>query len=231
MDARASDGDHRHLGCSSFALTFPLNRMVGRTFVPNEDMGEFTVHIDTPQGTSLEGTTEIARSIVKEIGEQEGVSHVSYLSGADRYTHFHVFFYLLPPNERKVTQDEVIARVRRILAKHPGNNPTVTPRNPLGGGGAGGGGNSINASLLGPDIDKLYDYSQQLLEKAQADAEPRRLEDRLQQRQPRGAGGGRPRARRGSRRPHGDGRQHAASDGGGRRRDFDAIAKRASSIR
>ena len=78
------------------ALTFPLNRMVGRTFVPNEDMGEFTVHADTPQGTSLEGTTEIARNVVKEIGEQEGVSHVAYLAGADRYTHFHVLFYLLP---------------------------------------------------------------------------------------------------------------------------------------
>ena len=89
--------------------------MVGRTFVPNEDMGEFTVHVDTPQGTSLEGTTEIAQAIVKEIGEQEGVSHVAYLAGADRYTHFHVFFYLLPVNERTVTQDQVVARVRRIL--------------------------------------------------------------------------------------------------------------------
>src|SRR6478672_1500051 len=118
----------------AFGLTFPLNAIVGRTFVPNEDMGEFTVHMDTPQGTSLEGTTEIAQGIVKEISEQEGVSHVSYLAGADRYTHFHVFFYLLPPNERTVTQDQVVANVRRILAKHPGNSPSVTPRSPLGGG-------------------------------------------------------------------------------------------------
>ena len=148
-----------------FALTVPLNAIVGRTFVPNEDMGEFTVHVDTPQGTSLEGTTEIAQGIVKEISEQEGVSHVSYLAGADRYTHFHVFFYLLPVSERTVSQDQVVARVRRILARHPGSNPTITPRNPLGGGGSGGGGSAINASLLGPDIDKLYDYSQKLLEK------------------------------------------------------------------
>ena len=146
------------------ALTIPLNRMIGREFVPNEDMGEFTVHVDTPQGTSLEGTTEIARGIMSEIGQQEGVSHVEYLAGADRYTHFHVFFHLLPENERKVTQDEVIARVRKIMAAHPGNNPSVTPRNPLGGGGAGG--NAISASLLGADIGRLYDYSQQLLEKA-----------------------------------------------------------------
>src|SRR5262249_30345749 len=148
-----------------FGPTFPWNALVGRPFVPNEDMGEFTVHVDTPQGTSLEGTTEIARTIVKEISEQEGVASVSYLAGADRYTHFHVFFYLLPPNERTVTQDRVVANVRKILARHPGNSPSVTPRNPLGGGGPGGGGNSINASLLGPDIGKLYDYSQQLLER------------------------------------------------------------------
>ena len=96
--------------------------MVGRTFIPNEDMGEFTVHVDTPQGTSLEGTTEIAQQ------DRQGDRRArrawrtsSYLAGADRYTHFHVFFYLLPSNERKVTQDQVMARVRKILAQHPGD--------------------------------------------------------------------------------------------------------------
>jgi HAE1 family hydrophobic/amphiphilic exporter-1 len=154
------------ISLAAFATTFPLNAMVGRTFVPNEDMGEFVVHADTPQGTSLEGTTEIAQQIVKEIGEQEGVAHFSYLAGADRYNHFHVFFYLLPVDERSVSQDQVVARIRRILSKHPGLNPTVMVRQPLGGGGAGG--SSISAVLQGPDIDKLYDYSQTLLEKAKA---------------------------------------------------------------
>ena len=77
MDARSPDVDHRHLGCAS-SLTLPLNWMVGRTFVPTEDMGEFTVHVDTPEGTSLEGTTEIARKLVKEIGELEGVAQMAY---------------------------------------------------------------------------------------------------------------------------------------------------------
>ncbi|MGE3511622.1 MAG: efflux RND transporter permease subunit [Vicinamibacterales bacterium] len=149
------------ISAAIFALTFPLNAIVGRTFVPNEDMGEFTVHVDTPQGTSLEGTADIARSMVKEIGGIDGVDHVSYLAGADRYTHFHVFFYLRPSNERSITQEEIIARVRRVLAKHPGANPTVMARNPLNAGG--GGGTAIQASLLGPDIDRLYLYSQQAL--------------------------------------------------------------------
>ncbi len=146
------------------ALTLPLNRVIGRTFVPGEDMSEFTVHADTPQGTSLEGTTEIARNLVKEIGEQEGVSHIGYIAGADRYTHFHVMFYLLPVAERTVTQEQVTARVRKILAAHPAYASSVQTRNPLGT----GGNNAIQAVLLGPDIDTLYDYSQQILEKAQA---------------------------------------------------------------
>src|SRR5262249_22503086 len=82
------------MSAALIALTYPLNRMVGRTFVPSEDMAEFTVHADTPQGTSIAGTTEIAQTVVREIGELEGVSHVTYLAGADRYTHFHVMFYL-----------------------------------------------------------------------------------------------------------------------------------------
>src|SRR4029079_11235549 len=77
-------------------MTVPLNRMIGRTFIPAEDMGEFTAHIDTPQGTSIGGTKEIAEQVVKEIGGQEGVARVTYLAGADRGNHFHIFFYLKP---------------------------------------------------------------------------------------------------------------------------------------
>jgi HAE1 family hydrophobic/amphiphilic exporter-1 len=145
-------------------LTIPLNGMIGRTFIPPEDMGEFTAHVDTPQGTSIEGTHEIARGVVEELRGQEGVSRISYLVGADRVNHFHVFFYLQPQDERTITQSEVMANVRRILGTHPGYAPAITPKNPLGGG---AGNFAIQASLMGPDMVKLYDYSQQLLLAAQ----------------------------------------------------------------
>jgi HAE1 family hydrophobic/amphiphilic exporter-1 len=145
-------------------LTIPLNRMIGRTFIPAEDMGEFTAHIDTPQGTSLQGTKEIADQVVKEIGGQEGVARVTYLAGADRVNHFHIFFYLKPNEDRTVTQETVMTRVRQVLAKHPGLAPAISPKNPLGGG---NGNFAIQATLQGPDMGKLYDYSQQLLLNAQ----------------------------------------------------------------
>jgi hydrophobic/amphiphilic exporter-1 (mainly G- bacteria), HAE1 family len=145
-------------------LTIPLNRMIGRTFIPAEDMGEFTAHVDTPQGTSLEGTREIAEQVVKEIGGQEGVARVTYLAGADRVNHFHIFFYLKPSDERDVSQEEVMTRVRQVLARHPGLAPAINAKNPLGGG---NGNFAIQATLQGPDMLKLYDYSQQLLFNAQ----------------------------------------------------------------
>jgi HAE1 family hydrophobic/amphiphilic exporter-1 len=144
------------------ALTVPLNWRVGRTFVPAEDMTEFTVHADTPQGTSIEGTTEIARNLVKEIGELEGVSQVAYVAGADRYTHFHLYFYLEPSNERKVTQTQIMTQVRRVLARHPAFAASIVGRNPLGG----GGNFQLQASLMGPDLKTLYEYSQRIVETA-----------------------------------------------------------------
>jgi len=145
-------------------LTIPLNRMIGRTFIPAEDMGEFTAHVDTPQGTSLEGTREIAEQVVKEIGGQDGVARVTYLAGADRVNHFHIFFYLKPSDERDITQEEVMTRVRRVLARHPGLAPAISPKNPLGGG---NGNFAIQATLQGPDMNKLYDHAQRLLLNAQ----------------------------------------------------------------
>jgi hydrophobe/amphiphile efflux-1 (HAE1) family protein len=143
-------------------LTVPLNWMVGRTFVPAEDMNEFTVHADTPQGTSIEGTTEIARNLVKEIGELEGVAQMAYIAGADRYTHFHLLFYLKPANERKVTQTQIMTQVRRVLARHPAFAASIVGRNPLGG----GGNFQLQSSLQGPDLKTLYEYSQRIVEKA-----------------------------------------------------------------
>jgi len=145
-------------------LTIPLNWMIGRTFIPAEDMGEFTAHVDTPQGTSLEGTRQIAEQVVKEIGGQEGVARVTYLAGADRVNHFHIFFYLQPSDERDISQEEVMTRVRQVLGRHPGLAPAINAKNPLGGG---NGNFAIQATLQGPDMLKLYDYSQQLLLNAQ----------------------------------------------------------------
>jgi HAE1 family hydrophobic/amphiphilic exporter-1 len=147
----------------TFLLTFPLNRMVGREFVPNEDMGEWTIHVDTPEGTSLEGTSEIGFQLLKEITGIEGVAEIIPSigvigGGAGASTHIHFLCLALPIGERKNTQAQIIREMRRRLAAHPAWRPSITARNALGSG-EGQGGYSISANILGPDLDRLSEYS------------------------------------------------------------------------
>jgi HAE1 family hydrophobic/amphiphilic exporter-1 len=148
----------------TFLFTFPLNRMVGRTFVPNEDMGEWTIHIDTPEGTSLEGSTEVAKSLVKELSGIEGIAELEPTI-TERPTHIHLLGFATPFDERKVSQEQIVKELRRRLAAHPSYKPSITIRNPLGGGEQGG--FPISANILGPDMDRLAEYSLRALALAQ----------------------------------------------------------------
>src|SRR5689334_2429414 len=81
-------------------LMFPLNRMVGREFVPNEDMGEWIIHVDAPEGTSLEGTSEIAFQLIDELKGIEGVADIEPSVGVSANlsspTHIHFLCQALP---------------------------------------------------------------------------------------------------------------------------------------
>jgi HAE1 family hydrophobic/amphiphilic exporter-1 len=151
-------------------LTFPLSRMVGREFVPNEDMGEWIAHIDAPEGTSLEGTTEIAFKLLKAVSGIEGVANIEpsigVSGGSGASTHIHLVCQALPIGERKNTQADIINEMRRRLAAFPGYRPSITSRNALGSG-EGTGGFAISANILGPDLNEIATYSRRALIEAQ----------------------------------------------------------------
>src|SRR5204862_6728756 len=121
-----------------------------------------------PEGTSLEGSTEMAMRLMKELEGIEGVAQLQPTI-TDRPTHVHVLCWAQPIDQRRVSQDWMVQQMRERLKAHPSLKPSITVRNPLGGGEGGGGGFGypINANLLGPDLDRLADYSMQLLAKAQ----------------------------------------------------------------
>jgi hydrophobe/amphiphile efflux-1 (HAE1) family protein len=155
----------------TFLLTFPLNWMVGREFVPNEDMGEWTVHFDTPEGTSLAGTSEMGLQLLKELEGIEGIAQIIPSigvvgPGAGASTHMHLLCLALPIGERKNTQAQMITEMRRRLAAHPAYRPTISARNALGSG-EGTGGYPVSANILGPDLNQLADYSLKALAAAQ----------------------------------------------------------------
>jgi hydrophobic/amphiphilic exporter-1 (mainly G- bacteria), HAE1 family len=150
-------------------LMFPLNSMVGREFVPDEDMGEWTVHMDAPEGTSLEGSAEVAFKVLQAVNGIEGVANIQPsigISGGGTATHIHLLCQALPLGERENTQAEIVDEMRRRLAAFPAYRPSVTSRNALGSG-EGAGGFAIAANILGPDLNEIADYSRRALAEAQ----------------------------------------------------------------
>ena len=131
--------------------------MVGREFVPDEDMGEWTVHLDAPEGTSLEGSTEVAFKLLKAVSGIEGVAHIEpsigVSGGSGASTHVHLLCQALPIGQRENTQAEMIDEMRRRLSAFPGYRPSITSRNALGSG-EGTGGFAISANILGPDLER-----------------------------------------------------------------------------
>jgi hydrophobe/amphiphile efflux-1 (HAE1) family protein len=151
-------------------LTFPLNRMVGREFVPNEDMGEWIIHVDSPEGTSLEGTSEIAFNLVNELSGIEGVADIEPSVGVTANlsspTHIHFLCQALPPDQRKNTQAQIITEMRKRLLAHPSYRPSISSRTALGSG-EGNISFPIALQILGPDLSQIAEYSKRALTAAQ----------------------------------------------------------------
>jgi HAE1 family hydrophobic/amphiphilic exporter-1 len=147
-----------------FATTFPLNNLLGRSFIPNEDMGDFQMTVDSPEGTSLEGMAEIVNGLSGPISKLDGVAHVEPTI-FERVNHSHVLIQLKPQEDRTITQDEVVANLRTLMKQRPGLKPSVMVRSALGGGESAS--FPIQANLLGPDLRRLADYSMRLHAAAQ----------------------------------------------------------------
>ncbi|HZR24766.1 MAG TPA: efflux RND transporter permease subunit [Vicinamibacterales bacterium] len=158
-------------------LTVPLNRMVGREFAPDEDLGEWTIHMDAPEGTSIDGSQEMAFKALKEISGIPGVANIEPIvnpggsgvtggGGGSNVTHVHFNVQALPLEERKVTQAQMIAEMRKRLSKFPAYRPSITSRNALGSG-EGAGGYAISLNILSPDLQQLTEYSLKTLAEAQ----------------------------------------------------------------
>ncbi|HKW01562.1 MAG TPA: efflux RND transporter permease subunit [Vicinamibacterales bacterium] len=147
-----------------FASTFVLSRMIGRSFLPNEDMGEFQLVIDTPEGTSLQGMEKAVLDLTPKLLAVPGVAHV-LPTIFERVNHSHIQITLKPVGERK-SQEVVAQGVRQVMTAYPSYKPTIVMRSPIGGGETAA--YPIQVNLVGPDLRKLSGYALRLLTDVQA---------------------------------------------------------------
>ncbi len=148
----------------TFASTWPIARLVGRSFLPNEDQGEFEITVDGPEGTSLAGMEKVVVPMAKVIEGVDGVAHVTPTI-AERVNHSHLLVQLAPIDQRDHSQEEIAMAVRKAMAGYAAYRPTVVVRTPTGGGESNAW--PILVNLYGPDLHRLSGYALQLNERLQ----------------------------------------------------------------
>ncbi len=161
------------LACVVVVLSIvPLFMFVGKNFLPVDDQSQFELNVRAPEGHTLAATSALAERISKEVRNLPGVTDTLTTIGGGQQEQVNVatiYVKLQPIEDRDVTQDELMLRARsEILAKYvreyPGQLRTsVQQVATISGGGFRNA--DIQYVISGPELGKLTQYSDALLEK------------------------------------------------------------------
>jgi len=138
----------------------PLFKVVGKSFTPVDDRSEYLVSIRTPEGTSLAATTNVMERIARDIRAMPHVlaTLTTVGSGTDRATNAgSIYVKLVPKDERRESQEQMMIKTREIFKNYPPDLRTSVGVQSWSGTG------DVQYAISGPDLDKLSQYSQQLL--------------------------------------------------------------------
>ena len=156
--------------------TGPLVRAVGTQFVPQDDQSEFEVIIQTPGGYNLDRTGAVLQEIEGRIRALRGVTQtlttIGDTTGKARpgegdVTSASIYVRLTDLHERPFSQLDVMGDARKLLAAYPDLRVSVQGINAFRGGGSRQ--SEVEFSLLGPSLEKLTKYSDQIAERMRAD--------------------------------------------------------------
>ena len=152
------------------ASIYPMFKLAGINFLPDEDESSYQVTLRAPQGTSLAATQSILDHLARDLREQlpgiEATLAIAGFGGQASPNTGTITVRLKPPNERKLAQADIIQRTRQITKRYPkelviGASAVSSISSAIGGGRSG----SLAFYLSGPDLDKLDKYSQAILDK------------------------------------------------------------------
>jgi multidrug efflux pump len=101
----------------TIALTLFLYIKVPKGFFPQQDVGRLGGNVQTDQDTSFQTLTKLQAQYAKVVGQDPAVDNVMAFAstGGVRF-----FVSLKPLNERKISVDEVMVRLRKKLGGVPG---------------------------------------------------------------------------------------------------------------
>lgn len=160
--------EHRKTVLSLAVVTFFVSLFVGgafipKTFLPPNELGEYTVSVEMPVGTSLEGTNQFSKQVEKVLTETQGVELVSMTVGSAQYEANKASFYvkLVPRKDRKLSTTQTKTLTRERVAELSKQALIAVGDVDISGGGQ----KPLNLYLVGDNLDELSAYALKLQER------------------------------------------------------------------
>ncbi|MEJ7577753.1 MAG: efflux RND transporter permease subunit [Pyrinomonadaceae bacterium] len=148
--------------------TVPLFSFIGKNFLPVDDQSQFEITLRAPEGSTLASTSTIVERIATDVRTNlSGVTDVLTTIGGGQQqltNSASIYVKLVPIEDRDESQDELMGRARELLKNYPQElRASVGQVQAISGGGFRNA--DIQYVISGPDLEKLTQYSEQLLQK------------------------------------------------------------------
>lgn len=162
------------LACLCLVLLVPMLARVGGEFMPTDDSGKVQVSIEAPVGTSYTDTQDILKQIEKDIRRlphvkdtlvAAGVSSSSFVSSNPSNKGYVRVEFESRDKRDGITTKEYLDAIREMMKKYKGlkSNSYVVSETPSSGS------YELEFVISGPDINKLSEYSQAMVQQLSKD--------------------------------------------------------------
>ncbi|HTD67809.1 MAG TPA: efflux RND transporter permease subunit, partial [Candidatus Limnocylindria bacterium] len=177
------------LALALIVSSVPLYKLIKQEYMPsNADEGEFDINVRAPEGLSINAMDEVTRLIEGELSGVSGIKTVLASVGAGGLgglSQVRVYAELLPHDQRvfsfgrlfrellhgrpqaafkgNFSQQQVAQEIRQRLRKYPALRAAIRGARSFN---IGGSQSEIDFSLLGPDLEALNNFAEQLRRRA-----------------------------------------------------------------
>jgi HAE1 family hydrophobic/amphiphilic exporter-1 len=127
------------LALGLFVFSLFITRFIGKEFVPPEDQGQFLVRLEAPFDYSVDRADEMFRNaedMVRKLPEVRSLFYIQGMGagGVGEVNKAVAFVTLYPKADRKRSQEEIKAEIRRNMRTIPGLKGTAEDVSLIGGG-------------------------------------------------------------------------------------------------
>lgn len=149
-----------------FLSIIPLFMFVGKNFLPVDDQSQFEVSVRAPEGFSLGASAQVMERIATRIRQMPGVTDTLVTIGggqAQVVNNGTIYVKLSEIADREKSQEIIMSDAREILKDYPDLRTGVQQVQAFSGGGF----RNANVQFLiaGPDLKKLEEYSEKIIER------------------------------------------------------------------